>query len=154
MSRVFRRVLCALDLGPSSKSCLNLASRLVNGEAQLILFHAVPRMVERLGQPIFVEPLTGNEHDAREALKTLAAAASLKHFEIAVVTGDPASEIVRTARELVCDLIVTATHGRVGVSHLLLGSVTERVVRESPVPVLTAPPDHDGHPIAASSVLI
>ena len=40
------------------------------------------------------------------------------------------------------DLIVMGTHGRTGVKHFLLGSVAERVVRESPIPVLTIHPKH------------
>ena len=45
--------------------------------------------------------------------------------------------IVDTAKKVKADLIVMATHGRTGVSHLLLGSVAERVVRAAPCPVLT-----------------
>ena len=51
--------------------------------------------------------------------------------------GNPTDRIVAAAGELPADLIVVGTHGRRGASHLLLGSVAERVVRLSPVPVLT-----------------
>jgi universal stress protein A len=52
-------------------------------------------------------------------------------------------EIVKCAEEQKADLIVMGTHGRTGLAHLLVGSVTERVVRTSKVPVLTVPqPDH------------
>jgi len=46
-------------------------------------------------------------------------------------------EIVRTARNLPADLIVIATHGRSGLSHILLGSVAEKVVRKATCPVIT-----------------
>jgi len=154
VSQVFSKVLCALDLGPNSGSCLAFAHRLAQGEGKLILFHAVPMPVEALGQPVLGEPLAGAEHDAREGLKRLAADASLKDVEIAVAIGDPASEIVRAAREHDCDLIAIASHGRTGIGHLLLGSVAERVIRESSVPVVTIKSTHKGHPIAASSILI
>jgi nucleotide-binding universal stress UspA family protein len=49
----------------------------------------------------------------------------------------PAEVIVETASNLGCELIVMGTHGRRGLSHLLLGSVAERVVRTAKVPVLT-----------------
>lgn len=55
----------------------------------------------------------------------------------AMVEGPPSKEIVRYARENRCDLVVMGTHGRGGLNRLLLGSVAERVVRGSEVPVLT-----------------
>jgi nucleotide-binding universal stress UspA family protein len=54
--------------------------------------------------------------------------------------GDPAEEIVRYARGHNIDLIVLGTHGRTGVSRLILGSVAERVIRTAPCPVLSVPP--------------
>jgi len=50
--------------------------------------------------------------------------------------GDPASEIVRLAEEEKADMIVLGTHGRTGMSRLLMGSVAEAVVRRAPCPVL------------------
>jgi nucleotide-binding universal stress UspA family protein len=58
-------------------------------------------------------------------------------LESATVEGSPAREIVDDATETGVDLIVMGTHGRSGVDRILLGSVAERVVRRSPVPVLT-----------------
>ena len=54
-----------------------------------------------------------------------------------LIEGSPSREIVDFAAEEDCDLIVMGTHGRGGIDRLLLGSVAERVVRGSPVPVLT-----------------
>jgi nucleotide-binding universal stress UspA family protein len=51
--------------------------------------------------------------------------------------GAAPEEIAATAKEIGADLIVIGTHGRKGIAHVLLGSVAERVVRTSPVPVLT-----------------
>ena len=51
--------------------------------------------------------------------------------------GNPTDRIVAAAADLPADLLVVGTHGRRGASHLLLGSVAERVVRLSAVPVLT-----------------
>ncbi|HEX3776335.1 MAG TPA: universal stress protein [Polyangiaceae bacterium] len=51
--------------------------------------------------------------------------------------GDPATSIVEHAKSGHYDLVVMGTHGRTGLSHVLLGSVTEKVVRRSPCPVLT-----------------
>jgi nucleotide-binding universal stress UspA family protein len=57
--------------------------------------------------------------------------------EVALVDGTPSKEIVRYAESNDCDLVVMGTHGRGGIDRLLLGSVAERVVRSSDVPVLT-----------------
>jgi nucleotide-binding universal stress UspA family protein len=54
-----------------------------------------------------------------------------------IVTGDPVSEIIQHAEAEDIDLIVMATHGRRGLSRLLMGSVTEQVVRCAPCPVLS-----------------
>jgi universal stress protein A len=58
----------------------------------------------------------------------------------AVVTGSPFRKIIETAEAEHVDLIVMATHGRTGLSHLMVGSVAERVVRTAPCPVLAIRP--------------
>jgi nucleotide-binding universal stress UspA family protein len=71
-------------------------------------------------------------------------AASLKKegiaAETASVSGRAADAILNYAKEHQVDLVVMSTHGRSGVSRWVLGSVADRVVRHSPVPVLTVPP--------------
>jgi nucleotide-binding universal stress UspA family protein len=51
--------------------------------------------------------------------------------------GDPAAEILAAAEELGASMIVMGTHGRTGIAHLFLGSVAEKVIQKSPIPVLT-----------------
>lgn len=77
--------------------------------------------------------------DGKEALERVREIAQ-RHdvpVETALIEGTPSKEVVRYATEEGCDLIVMGTHGRGGIDRLLLGSVAERVVRGSPVPVLT-----------------
>ncbi len=62
----------------------------------------------------------------------------------AIAHGRASSAIIDYARENSIDLIVIATHGRTGLEHLIFGSTAERVVRESPCPVLTVRPPDDG----------
>ncbi|QLG51177.1 universal stress protein [Natrinema halophilum] len=61
--------------------------------------------------------------------------------ESQVREGAPSRVIVDEADPDECDLVVMGTHGRGGIDRLLLGSVTERVVRDAPVPVLTVQVD-------------
>jgi nucleotide-binding universal stress UspA family protein len=56
-----------------------------------------------------------------------------------LLSGEPTSTLLREIKERGYDLVVVGTHGRTGFSHLLLGSVAEKLVRLSPVPVLTVP---------------
>ncbi len=66
-------------------------------------------------------------------------------IETAVLEGSPSLAIVEHATATQCDLVVMGTHGRGGIDRLLLGSVTERVVRNASVPVLTVQADDDRH---------
>jgi nucleotide-binding universal stress UspA family protein len=56
--------------------------------------------------------------------------------EYALRIGTPPDEIIRYVGDRNIDLIVMGTHGRSGVAHVLMGSVTEAVIRQSPCPVL------------------
>jgi nucleotide-binding universal stress UspA family protein len=71
------------------------------------------------------------------ALERAAEHAGDRLSERVLVEGTPSAEIVDYADETGCDLIVMGTHGRGGIDRLLLGSVAERVVRTSSIPVLT-----------------
>lgn len=65
-------------------------------------------------------------------------------MKLEVITGKPAQEILRLATEPGCDLIVMSSHGLTGVRKLFFGSTTERVLRETTVPVLIAPASDPG----------
>ncbi|MDH3198158.1 MAG: universal stress protein [Candidatus Krumholzibacteria bacterium] len=54
-----------------------------------------------------------------------------------VLTGDAVEAVISYARDVNADLVVMATHGRGGLSHMLMGSVAEQIVRKAPCPVLT-----------------
>lgn len=73
-------------------------------------------------------PVDFSEHSAR-ALDFRA--------EVAVAFGDRYREILNYVKRASIDVIVMGTHGRSGVSHALMGSVAEKVVRTAPCPVLT-----------------
>jgi len=75
--------------------------------------------------------------EGERALSAVEDAAGDVPLETEMVDGSPAKEIVRYAADNDIDVVVMGTHGRSGVDRLLLGSVAERVVRSSSVPVLT-----------------
>lgn len=82
---------------------------------------------------------------AREHLDDLAARLRKDGVDVTpvVVLGDIVDEILGAARREAVDLIVMGTHGRTGLSRLVVGSVTEKVVRQAPVPVLTLRDDEE-----------
>ena len=71
-------------------------------------------------------------------------APALAMCEYDVAVGKPPVEILRVARERSCDLIVMSSHGLTGARRLFFGSTTERVLRETTVPVLVTPPVNPG----------
>jgi nucleotide-binding universal stress UspA family protein len=67
---------------------------------------------------------------------------ALADHEVEVREGEPWREILASAEEMAADLVVLGTHGRSGLEHLLLGSVTEKVIPRLPCPALTVGREH------------
>ncbi|MCI0451689.1 MAG: universal stress protein [Candidatus Latescibacteria bacterium] len=88
-----------------------------------------------------IDPLISQrEHSAavRDALaKVVASLPKTVDIEGKVLEGVAVDQVVKYASEVNADLIVSCTHGRTGLSHVLMGSTAEALVRRSPCPVLT-----------------
>jgi nucleotide-binding universal stress UspA family protein len=134
-----KEILCPVAFDANSISALNFGWRLAQKYAAAIsLLHVVPVPFEPSEVPL--QPLTPEwEQDARARLAKLAAEnlGAKANYSLIVRRGDPALGILEVEKERRPHLIVMATHGRTGLSHMVLGSVAERTVRESTVPVLT-----------------
>lgn len=141
MVRLFRKILCPIDFSEHSLTALDIALKLVRqNDAALYLLNVAPVPAGAAGfQPVPMDPYPYIEKDRREQLEKLAQerVPAEVRCETIVISGDPAERVLETARSVDADLIVMGTHGRKGLGHLVLGSVAERVVRESPIPVLT-----------------
>ena len=74
--------------------------------------------------------------EAGEEIERTAAALSSKQIEKRVEVGDVANTVCHVAEKVGADVIVVGSHGRTGFGRLLLGSVSEHVVRHAPCPVL------------------
>jgi universal stress protein A len=139
-----KRLLVPTDFSPTSARALEYAGVLAKQfGASLHLLHVVAFPMQTVASPegYWVE-LSGFRQRMREDAERLIAqvAASLSGVQLTteVVEGQsPARAIVEAATERASHLIVMGTHGHGGVTHLLLGSVAERVVRTAPCPVLT-----------------
>ncbi|WP_248896739.1 universal stress protein [Haloplanus halobius] len=90
----------------------------------------------------FIDSLSRERQEAADAVAEQARERGVD-VETTVLEGSPGRTITDYADEHGIDLVSMGTHGRSGVSRYLLGSVTERVLRTFPGPVLTAPPDTD-----------
>jgi nucleotide-binding universal stress UspA family protein len=147
-----RRILVPTDFSKFSQVALAYAAALAEKfGAELYLLHVVQDLTVFLPEAVETAPAVALPVDqflaaARTAMERSARDSSLKdlpvHQEVRV--GTPFYEIVRFAREGKMDLIVMGTHGHTGLVHVLLGSVTEKVVRKAPCPVLTVRhPEHE-----------
>jgi universal stress protein A len=104
--------------------------------ARLFVLHVIPPALV-YGEGLIAPITDGHQDELREQMNKMDPRDPRLIIERRLVEGDPATEILRVARELPCDLIVMGTHGRTGLGRLLMGSVAEQIVRKAPCPVLT-----------------
>src|SRR6185436_4399085 len=131
----FKKILVPLDFSDCSKYALQYAAAMARQfGAELQLLHVVepyPPVPEMY--PIDVETL---QDDTAELESLRRGLGDKVRSTICLRTGTPQLEITRCAQDLKSDLIIIATHGRKGLSRMLLGGTTEKVVRLAPCPVL------------------
>ena len=144
MTRI-RRVLFASDLSETSSKAVATAVALAKlSGGKLTMLHViatVPRVVPQQ----FIDTATWDQIDAqnrrggeRQFAKLVAKLKkAYPNVKGLIVEGEPVREIVRAARSTRADLLVVGTHGRHGLTKLLLGSVAARVVASAPCPVVT-----------------
>jgi nucleotide-binding universal stress UspA family protein len=145
--KVFHRILHATDFSSASRPALAQAIALARqNRASLWVAHALsPLVLPDSGGLGFVPPGTYEALDrsarqhARKQLTALVGRARKAGVRATplLLDGAPHEQLLRAARRQHADLIVIGTHGRTGLSKVLLGSVAERVVRLAPCPVLT-----------------
>lgn len=149
---LLRRILVPVDFSKFSDNALRYGAAFAEKfGAELYLFHAVQDLALFMPDAVAVVPpvLPPVEEFMAAAQATFdRTVAELKlpalTIHKVVREGAPFYEIVRFAKEADIDLIVMGTHGRSGLVHVLLGSVSERVVRKAPCPVLTVrDPEHE-----------
>jgi nucleotide-binding universal stress UspA family protein len=133
-----QKILFPTDFSPASEAVLRHATALARGNnATLLIVHVEePPLAYGSGELFY-----GIGEFSTEALQKLLDKVTPPDSSVPVVRrlvmGDPATEIPRVAKEESVDLIVMGTHGRTGLSRLLMGSVAELVVRRAPCAVLT-----------------
>jgi nucleotide-binding universal stress UspA family protein len=145
-----RHILCPVDFSPPSAAALRYAVELAQRfDAEVTAVHAFHVPAYAMPDGSFSLPVNWTQpviESAGRELDEFVARAPHDNvvFHTRVVEGMPHARINETAAELGADMIVMGTHGRSGLSHLLLGSVAERVVRTASVPVLTIRANSEG----------
>ena len=136
-------ILVAVDFSDISAKALQYALDLTEQiDAKLEVVHTLPMSEIDLpaeGSAEFNEKLIQQELEkTSNKLKQFINEYSNEKIDISnhVCLGDPEDEINKLAQSITPDLIVVGTHGRKGLSHLLMGSVAESVLRNASVPVL------------------
>lgn len=151
-----RKILAPVDLSNLSKLGLRYALEIAQSqEAEVVVYNILT--VEETPFPQGAEEWVAKQTELPKVKRTLdRRRKQLERFladefdvqnhkvRLEVEIGTPYKKIVEKAQREGVDMIVMSTHGRTGVMHMLIGSVTERVVRRAPCPVLSVPPPQQG----------
>jgi nucleotide-binding universal stress UspA family protein len=145
-----QKILLPTDFSEHAAEAMRYACALADHfDAELHLLHVLEVHISstpQFGMGLAVStPARESSEAAGRALEELIDAAWAKDHRVVCATTDgPAFlGIIRYAKQHDIDMIVMGTHGRSGLPHVLLGSVSERVVRKAPCPVLTV--RREGH---------
>jgi len=144
MSLAFRKILVPTDFSETAETALYYAEQLARQfDGELHVLHVCEDPMQLAGWPVL-----GSGHAPEVGAEAAALRAQLKALlksgnatvkaEVHVIVGQPTGlAISRYAAEHEFELIVMGTHGRGPITHSLVGSVAEKVVRSAPCPVLT-----------------
>ncbi len=145
-----KNILCPVDYSVYSEKALQYAIEFAGKYgAKLFLIHVLDIRVYDINDPDLynvniVDAETISKLKERLLKCVTEDTKGRVSVEAIVLQGVPFAEIIKASKEYDIDLIVLGTHGRTGLSHAIMGSVAEKVVRKAPCPVLTVRhPEHD-----------
>lgn len=139
--KTFKHILVATDFGKATAAALEAAASLaLTCDAKLTVLHVwevpiYPYMDFMLNSEVITRVEDAAVNHLAEALES--ARKIVPGAQSMLKTGVPWAGIMDAVEETKPDLVVMGTHGRHGVERVMLGSVAEKLVRLSPVPVLT-----------------
>jgi len=136
-----KNILVPTDFSAPSKKALSYAVKFAKKVgSQITLLHVIEPLpvYSDINDPVIL----GSDYWTRESNEAFRKFCNESHVTPSLLRktiireGTPHHEITEAARELKSDLIIIATNGRTGLTHVFLGSTTERVVQHAPCPVL------------------
>jgi nucleotide-binding universal stress UspA family protein len=143
--RTVRRVLTPIDFSDASETALRHAKEIALTQgAEIDLLHVVDKPMFPSAYGVDSAEVSTEEllDKAEQGLGDLARdIVGHEHAMVKAVAGHPVEEILNYVEKNDVDLLVIATHGRTGLNRLLIGSVAERVIRQSPIPVFLVKPE-------------
>jgi nucleotide-binding universal stress UspA family protein len=141
------KILFPLDLTENSSKILPYVLSLSEKYNSFVYLLHVVQDLNKWGKLYVPHPSMDNFQKeanavAKKAMDTICEnqLQSCPNFQKKVVSGDAADEILKTIESENIDLVILGTHGRKGLEHMIFGSVAEKVVKKSPVPVLSIKP--------------
>jgi nucleotide-binding universal stress UspA family protein len=138
-----RKIVVPVDFSGANDAALKLATALArDGGGSLLILHVEQPPIGYGGGDMGMLEGPHAGLDLQSLLEQVRPTDPNVKYEHHLVVGDPAREIVRLAADEDADLIVIGTHGRSGLTRLLMGSVAEEVVRRAECPVLTVKQPH------------
>jgi len=145
--KYFKRILAPTDLSPESLSTVTYAGHMARTQgAKLTICFVPPTGAMTYSHIMPPADMIAMDAQARQAAQERLDGWIRKHLRslpgvtVELGEGVPEEEICRIAEDVGASVIIMATHGRKGFSHAMLGSVTERVIRNAPCPVLVIRP--------------
>jgi nucleotide-binding universal stress UspA family protein len=131
-----RTILHPTDFSEHAERAFNVACALARDHgASLAVLHVYPLPIAH-GEIVARRQEDGYHEELWQKLRGYQDSSLTTPVVHLLEEGDPVGEILCVANELKCDLIVVGTHGRTGVSRLLMGSVAEQLMRKADCPVL------------------
>jgi nucleotide-binding universal stress UspA family protein len=139
-------VLCPTDFSEASRGALRYAAAIAEHFYASLTVLAVDEVAPLSGAPGDVWPALLAKTDVEQFVQTTFGERVLAVPQVlcGITAGKAGPAILRFASELAPDLIVMSTHGATGIHKVLFGSTTERVLRETTVPILVTPPEDFG----------
>jgi len=135
------KILYPTDFSTTGQTALEMATSLARDTgATLVIVHVEEPPMAYGGGEFYYGLEEPNREELRRMLAEVAPADPNVPCERRLMIGTPATAIVELAQRENADMIVMATHGRTGLSRVLMGSVAEEVVRKAHCPVLTVKP--------------
>ncbi len=130
-------VVVPFDFSEHAMAALRMAVSIVDNPNQIHVVHVLPFMIPT--EPGVVWATIDDADRIRHAMQSMTEKLSVKEFgniQLDVRLGDPGQVVADLAEELGAELVAIGSHGRTGLTRLVLGSVAERVTRLAHCPVL------------------